>query len=213
MRFSRLFLAAALAALSLLPSLAKADNEPFTGWFAEQAEPEKKWGFMLFGGKMSARSFAGTLMPFNGSEYADINFVGGALNHYVGHWRYLDFEVEGGAGYQFAEGTENDSGQIWLAYYVRYDNFPWNEYIKTTIAVNTGINYAFKQTAFEESFSSSQGTKNLMHYLAPEVTFAAPGYDDFEAVFRLHHRSAVNGLFGCTNCRNNMVTFGIRGKF
>ena len=134
----------------------------------------------------------------------------GILDHKSG---YLDFEVEGGAGYQFAEGSENDSGQVWVGFYARYDNFPWNDVIKTTIAVNTGLNYSFKKTAFEESFSSSQGTKNLLHYLAPEVTFAVPEYDDFEAVFRLHHRSAVNGLFGCTNCRNNMVTFGIRGKF
>ncbi len=190
-----------------------AAESAFRGWFAPAEVPDRKWGFMVFHGQMSNRSFAGTLEPLNGTDRADIWFLGGAVNRYIGRWRYLTFEAEAGAGYQYADGSGNDTGQVWLALYARYANFPWNKWLKTTLGVNTGLNLAFKQTDFEESFSSHEGTENLLHYLAPEVTFALPDHDEAELVFRLHHRSAVSGLFGCNNCRNNMVSVGLRARF
>lgn len=208
----RVILAFVMSVICVLPSASIAEESSFRGWWADYAEPEKKWGLFVFGGQMSDRSLGGTIEPLNGSDRTSIYFAGVALNRYIGHWHAIGFEAEGGLGYQFAQGTENDTGQVWGALYARYDNFPWNDLVKTSIAINTGLNYAFQETEFEESFSS-EGTRKLMHYLAPEITFAAPGYEDFEAVFRLHHRSAVFGLMGCTGCRNNMVSFGIRGKF
>lgn len=206
-----LVLAAFLGALS--PASVRAQDGGFRGWRAPAEVPERKWAFTIFHGQMSNRSFLGTLTPLNGEDRADIYFNGAALSRFLGTWRYLSFEAETGAGYQYADGTGNDTGQIWVALYARYSNFPWNKWIKTTIGVNTGLNYAFKQTDFEESFKPREGTKNLLHYLAPEVTFALPEFDRAELVVRLHHRSAVSGLFGCHDCRNNTVAVGLRARF
>lgn len=174
----------------------------------------REWGILLFGGEMSDDDFGATLDPtISNSRNKDIYFAGAAVNRRIRDGRYIDLELEGGAGYQFADGSANDSGQIWGAIFARYDQFPWNHFLHTTVAVSTGLNYSFRKTAFEEAEDKDDGTSKLLHYLAPEITVALPDHQDWAAVFRLHHRSGVFGLFGCDSCGSNVVTVGVRKKF
>jgi hypothetical protein len=32
---------------------------------------------------------------------------------------------------------------VWLAFYARWKYFPWNDYVRTTVAASTGVNYAY----------------------------------------------------------------------
>jgi hypothetical protein len=205
----------ALCVLLFLTSTAHSvlSAEGFSGWFADAPEPENKWGAMVFGGQMNDAKFGETLDPFTPPKRVDIWFTGVAVNRYIANWRFLNFEVEGGTGYQWGENSDNNTAQVWMALYARYGNFPWNKWVKTTVGANIGVNYSFHETQHEENNDPDLGTRKLLHYLAPEITFADPRHDNIEAVFRLHHRSHVAGTFGCHSCGSNMVTAGVRVHF
>lgn len=172
-----------------------------------------KWGVMLFGGQMSERSFIQTINPTVKRERTDIFFTGVGISRKIWGNRFFDVELEGGLGFQFADGSANDTAQVWGAAYLRYKYFPWNKFIHTTVAINTGLNYFVKKVPFEIHPTKGGGTSNLMHYLAPEITFSLPQRKDWELVFRLHHRSAIFGLMGCDNCGSNIVAVGVRKRF
>jgi len=172
------------------------------------------WGILLFGGRLSKNAFGRTLNPFEPTNQTDIFVLGAAASKklYVGS--YFDVEAEVGAGYQFSSSYPgNDSPQVWAAAFLRYKYFPWNKFVYTTVAINTGLNYSFKKTAFESMEGRIDGTSKLLHYLAPEITFALPERRDIELVFRLHHRSGIYGLLGCSSCGTNFVSIGIRKWF
>ena len=175
---------------------------------------DRKWSILLFGGQLSGNAFGRTLNPTSQAKRLDIYFTGAALNRRLFSGNYFDIEAEGGAGYQYSSTVSgNDSPQVWGALYLRYKYFPWNKFVHTTIAMNTGFSYSFKETAFEAAEGRADGTRRLLHYLAPEITFSHPKHRDWELVFRLHHRSGIYGLLGCGSCGTNFVTVGVRKHF
>lgn len=175
---------------------------------------DPKWGLLLFGGQMSKYAFGRTLNPSVSSNRLEIYFTGAALSRQLYSNPYISIEAEAGAGYQFSNTTSgNNTPQVWGALYLRYKYFPWNKFVYTTVALNTGLNYSFKQSAFETNEDRDDGTSNLLHYLAPEITFSLPERRDWELVFRLHHRSGIYGALGCDTCGSNMVTVGVRKRF
>jgi hypothetical protein len=181
---------------------------------SDDAAAERKWGLLLFGGQMSNYAFGRTLNPSVSSNRLEIYFTGAALSRILYSNTYINIEAEGGLGYQYSSAISgNNSPQVWGALYLRYKYFPWNKFIYTTVAINTGLNYSFKKTAYETGQDANDGTSNLLHYLAPEITFSLPKRRDWELVFRLHHRSGIYGALGCDTCGSNMVTFGVRKRF
>lgn len=169
---------------------------------------------MLFGGQMSKNAFGRTLSPFSAQKRLDIFLVAAAANKKLYKGTYFDIEAEAGVGYQFSDSLPgNDSPQIWGAAYLRYKYFPWNKFVYTTVAINTGVSYSFNETAFEAFEGRADGTRKLLHYLAPEITFSLPDRRDWELVFRLHHRSGIYGILGCSSCGTNVVSVGVRKHF
>jgi len=199
------FLLSCMIILASIPARAQSDELPIFN---------SDWSVLLFGGKMSRNAFGRTLGPFNERRHMNIFLAGAAASRKLYKGDYFDIEAEAGVGYQFSKSLPgNDSPQVWGALYLRYKYFPWNKFVYTTVAVNTGLNYSFKKTAFEAFEGRADGTKNLLHYLAPEITFSLPSRRDWEMVFRLHHRSGIYGLLGCSSCGTNVVTLGIRKHF
>ena len=72
------------------------------------------------------------------------------------------------------------------------DLFPWNNYVKTTIGVNTGLNYATEIEA-EERQRSTPGHRasNVLQNFSPEITFALPEIPNYEIVLTLMEMSQV----------------------
>ena len=215
-RFSLLaYVTCILSGLALAPTFAWSQQASSGKAVSDFDRPltAQEWGVLVFGGEMSNHNFENTLSPIYSQSRENIYFAGAAINRRIRDGRYIDVELEGGGGYQFADGSNNDSGQIWAALYFRYDRFPWNRFIYTTVAISTGLNYSFNKTAFEENEDHNDGTRRLLHYLSPEITFAHPDHKQWQGVLRLHHRSGVYGLLGCNHCGSNMVTAGVRRKF
>lgn len=206
-----LALSAAFACAFASASFAQEGNSEFLG-----ARSEKAWSVMLFGGPMVEQELADIVIPTEGIDSTGTTFIGLALNKRVyefeGWMSGFTIELEAGAGYQFGD-SPDESGQIWGAAYARYDEFPWNHIVRTTIAGSIGLNYSTSRTAFENNETKNGDTQKILHYFSPEITFSAPSNPDDELVLRLHHRSGANGAFGCEGCGSNYITFGYRKRF
>jgi hypothetical protein len=121
----------------------------------------------------------------------------------------FSIDLEAGTSYRFGD---EEMGEFWGAIYLRYDGFPWNDTIYTTIAANTGVSYITKTSEFERDRSDGQ-TSQLLHYLAPEITFADPDNKNVEWLIKLHHRSGVFGLFDGVTGGSTFIATGLRVRF
>jgi len=168
----------------------------------------KPWNVLLFGGRLSSEPMDQVLLL--SPDYEDTGFLGAAAGYEFYRNSLLSFEVEGGAGAMFG----NSNGpQVWGAFYARWHRFPWNDWVKTSAAISTGLNYTFKRMEFEERSAAPGPNRKLLHYFSPEVTLALPRHPDTELVFRMHHRSSVYGLFDCRRCGSDTPTLGLRHRF
>lgn len=161
--------------------------------------------------------------PIWNFDWEESGIVGGAVSRELatvsfGGTDFLAFEAEAGAAKRFGDQTE---AEVWAALYVRWTWFPWNEIVKTSFAVSTGLNYASGISPYELRVSGNNEGSNLMHYFAPELTFALPDHPEREFVFRMHHRSGIQdddglpgfALFNYADTGATYATFGFRYHF
>ena len=133
-------------------------------------------------------------------------FVGGALAREVVRFdRFAAIETEVGVGKRFGALHE---GEGWGALYFRWKWFPWEEYLRTSVAISIGLNYATAVPAFESQRAGVAG-QNLLHYLSPEITFGLPSQPDLDLIFRFHHRSG--GDLPVFNRAGGGVQYGTAG--
>jgi hypothetical protein len=122
-----------------------------------------------------------TLMPWHW-RWGGSDLVGAAVSRrLLTLWGALDVEPEIGAAKRIGD-MHSDEG--WVALYFRWTQFPWNRWVQTTVALNTGISYV------ADLPPGSHGAE-FLHYVGPEVTFALPGYSQYQLLVQLHHRSGV----------------------
>ena len=134
--------------------------------------------------------------------------VGAASYNLVRFLRSFTIEAEIGIGHRFGvSGTEG-----WIAGYLRYDNFPWNHVLRTTVAASIGLNY-IDRLPVSESFDPTRPRSRLLHYFSPEITFAQPDQPHRELVFRSHHRSGVHGPFNGVKGGADAFVVGLRHRF
>lgn len=178
---------------------------------------------MVFGGVASETNFTDLMIsPWN-TEVNAIGVVGASYSHRLGTVNELfgdiglghigdDFTIEAEGGVSARFGDE-ELGEAWAALYLRYDGLPWNDTVYTTIGANTGISVLTNLSDFEAWRDSNGKSSVLLHYLAPEFTFADPENKDLELVIRLHHRSGVFGLFDGVVSGSTFLSAGIRVRF
>src|SRR5687767_983324 len=79
-------------------------------------------------------------LPPDQWDFEDSYFVGvNASRRIASLFEVIDLEAELGAGQRF---NGLDETEVWGALYLRYTAFPWNGILRTTVALNTGLNYA-----------------------------------------------------------------------
>lgn len=125
-------------------------------------------------------------------RWGSSTFVGGAFSREVVRFdRFAAIETEVGVGKRFGSLHE---GEGWGALYFRWKWFPWDEYLRTTVGISIGLNYATGVPVFESRRAGVEG-QNLLHYLSPELTFGLPSRPDIDLIFRFHHRSGGDLAF------------------
>jgi hypothetical protein len=150
-------------------------------------------------------------------EYGKSGIVAGTVSRrFASFGPWMDFEIEGGIGKRFGDQKE---GEIWGAIFARWIWFPWNHYLRTTVAVSTGLDWATGISEWERDRSGNREGSRLLHFLSPEITFADPGRPDLEFLIRLQHRSGGNTIIGPIDLFNKTgggaqyLTAGIRWRF
>jgi hypothetical protein len=93
----------------------------------------------------------------------------------------------------------------------RWTQFPWNDYITTSLALGEGISYASSIPAIESK--DRDNAKRLLNYMIAEATFSLPSYPRWQLVARVHHRSGVFGLYHAGNTGSNDIALGVRYLF
>jgi hypothetical protein len=209
---------AALAAALMLGLAPRAEPAALpegnpTGW-ALLSPCDRNCSVAIYAGSLVEDGMEEVLLPLptiptDWSYAADDHFVGLAVSRHAASWRRLSFEPELGVGQRL----DQDVTEFWAALFVRYRGFPWDRYLLTSFAVSTGANIASDYSEWEVDRTSMEQGYRVMHYFAPEITFALPSRPDTELLFRFHHRSGAFGLFNDVGGGAQYTTVGLRFRF
>lgn len=177
----------------------------------------------IYGGQATWTNFVESMYAPWTNDMTDIGVVALAYNHSFGSVNELTggilppvigdhLFIEGEAGLSLRFGDEQ-LGEGWVGAFLRYDNLPWNDYVYTTFAVNTGVSYLTEASEFERSRDANLEAAKLLHFMAPEITFASPDNKNLEWLIRYHHRSGVFGTFDGVVSGSTFITTGLRVRF
>jgi hypothetical protein len=145
------------------------------------------------------------------TDPSDYLFAGAAVSRRLARfWTDFSIDAEVGVGRRF--GSRYHGNEAWVAGYLRWDGFPWNRFVKTSIAFSTGLNVLDNLPA-EETRRVDRHRSTLLHYFSPELTFALPEAPNHELVVRYHHRSGVFGAFNGVYGGSNVVSLGYRYRW
>jgi hypothetical protein len=168
-----------------------------------------QWAITGFLGLSASDSDLHELIAQPWQADGEYGFTGIALSREVARFHEaFSIEIEIGAGGRF--GSDYDAAEAWLAAFLRYDRFPWNDVVRTTVAVSTGVNVISHLPPDEVG---EDDNSRLLHYFSPEITFALPDHPNNELVLRWHHRSGVFGTFGGVRGGSNVVALGLRHRW
>jgi hypothetical protein len=129
---------------------------------------------------------------------------------YATMFNMLDLEVEVGIGQRFGDMHATEG---WIAAGFRWTYFPWNNYVKTTVAIFDGPDLASEIDAEERLRAGNDRGSYFLNFFTPEITFAPPAEPDNEFVLRFHHRSGIFGLINGVNGGSSFATMGFRHRF
>jgi hypothetical protein len=149
------------------------------------------------------------LKPFS-DNYTDSYLVAGSYMH--AYSEKLDgalrMEYEVNVAYNFGP---QDYWELNVApITLRWQRFPWDHYLHSTIAFGLGLSYAFKFPEIE--YELENDTKQLLLFWQLELT-AGPRDGPWSAVLRLHHRSPGWGAMGVSDGGMNAPSLGFRYAF
>lgn len=122
----------------------------------------------------------------------------------------LDLEAEIGVDQRFGDMHATDT---WAAIDFRWTDFPWNEYVRTTIALAEGGSYASQIDEEERLRANNMQGSNFLNYFSPELTLALPSLPNDELMFRFQHRSGIFGLINHVFGGSSFATVGYRHRF
>jgi hypothetical protein len=110
----------------------------------------------------------------------------------------LSVEIEGVLSYQFGVAS---LGEIGVVPVLRWDGFPWNEYLKTDFRFGPiGLSYTSSVSPMERN---EKGGSQWLNFLIVELGFSLPSSKEKEMFIRLHHRCSIF---------NTMNDYGTNGE-
>lgn len=96
---------------------------------------------------------------------------------------------------------------------LRWNQYPWSNYVRTSFAVGDGLSWASSVPTLELASHTNEGATPLLNYLLIELTFGAPKILDWDFVFRIHHRSGIFGTFNGVDGGSNVIGLGLKYRF
>lgn len=160
----------------------------------------------IFGGWMTDNDWEEVFTPWE-LEFRDSTLFGIAGSRRI--WRYDDdisFEIEGQIVRHFGD---QDHWEFNLPIIVRWETFPWNDVIGTSVAFGLGPSYA-SEVPKEEIAIYGESQKWLVYWVF-ELAMGMPE-SDWRSIFRLHHRSGAFGIVADEG-GSNVLAVGLRRQF
>lgn len=81
----------------------------------------------------------------------------------------LELLVDGGLMWHNEQGYQDNVLQSTLAIKFAWTGFPWNDYIRTRIAISEGLSYVSSIPITEKMNRNSNSSQNLLNYLEPSI--------------------------------------------
>lgn len=133
-----------------------------------------------------------------------------AVSREIARWKDLAaVEIEGQIARHFVKQRHWETNLLLVA---RWHAFPWNRFVRTSIAVGEGVSYASSIPVIEQERSPGKNSR-LLNYLMFELELAPPDKPNWSVFARIHHRSGVFGLYDDVSLGSNIVAAGIRFRF
>jgi len=152
-----------------------------------------------FGGLMTNNHWEDVLTPWE-LDFSDAAFVGIAASHRIGRFDHrLGFEVEGQVVRHFGD---QDHWEFNLAIIGRWEAFPWDEVVDTSLAFGLGPSYASEKPKIE--VANEGDSQRWLVYWMVELEMGPPD-TGWRATFRLHHRSEAFGVVADEGGSNALV--------
>jgi hypothetical protein len=165
----------------------------------------------FFGGRFQSGVFHDTFLFWN-STYEDNYFIGAGYQEFVASpgWGW-HVGIELGLGLRVGT-AEPSSFETWFGYLVRNDGFTLGDTFRISPALTAGVSATSGTTGIETVRAGWHNRDvRLLFYLGPEISVTYLPMPDFEAFFRIQHRSGLYGVMAPVD-GSNAATFGIRYK-
>ncbi|MEE9451280.1 MAG: hypothetical protein V3V61_00825 [Gammaproteobacteria bacterium] len=97
--------------------------------------------------------------------------------------------------------------------YLRFtwNNFPWNKYLITALTLGEGLSYATGFTSRETRDTiKANDVRRLLNFFMLEAAFSLPKIPQWQAVYRIHHRSGMFGLYAPGIVGSTAIQIGVR---
>jgi hypothetical protein len=167
---------------------------------------DKPSAIIVFGGLMTDNDWEDAFTPWT-LDFRDSAFLGLAASHRIGRFDHrLGFEIEGQVVRHFGD---QDHWEFNLPIIGRWEAFPWDEVVDTSLAFGVGPSYASEKPKVE--VANDGDSQRLLVYWMMELELGPPD-QGWSAIFRLHHRSGAFGLVADEGSSNTMV-IGLKQRF
>lgn len=171
-------------------------------------------GASIYGGWYVENSMGQVLVtapeaPLTWNYQGDDHIIATAISRRTGRLWKFDVEPEIGIAQRYGR---QSATELWGAFFFRY-HFPWKAPLLMSVAFSTGINWANQITDVEQDRANDDKGSQVMHFFAPEFTFALPSRPNVELLLRFHHRSGVFGLVSDAFGGAQYGTVGVRVRF
>jgi len=172
---------------------------------------KEDWSYFIYHGK-TAKTIFMKLLRFEKPNHTGTTITSIEANLKKENiWNdYARFEWAYNLTRRHQKGRKKDFFEVNTFLLLRFVKFPWNKYLFTTVAFGEGLSYANSVPFVETNDSTNKGKSNLLNFLSYEISIALPKCRRFSAVYRLHHRSGIFGLFNNVSGGSNVTAFGLR---
>lgn len=196
-----------MAAVAFRPGLAVAAGEDDL-----EAGPKGKLNAIaIYWGKTTENAFLEHLYQPWELRFVDSKLIALAYSRRVKSWgKHLHLELEANVSYRYGE---DNLWEFAGAAMLRYDGFPWNDTIYTTIGYAPFGPSWVTDIPRQEDRPMGRATSKFLNFMVPEITLAPPGNSNLEFLLRIHHRSGFFGLFRGVTGASNIVSVGLRYRY
>jgi hypothetical protein len=162
----------------------------------------------VYGGRMTSDHWEDVFIGTFNLDFVDSYFLAVGLARKVGEYRdRMSFEIEGQVVKHF---DYMDHWEFNGALTGRWEKFPWDASLDTSLAFGIGPSYATDEPEVE--IDNNDETSKFLVYWMIELALGLPEYPQTALILRLHHRSDAWGLIN-KDGGSNGIGCGIKYRF